>query len=97
MERQVHRYFIGLVGFGFASVAAIAGVLVALAALAVCVALVHGPEIAKGRLTSRTQRRNRRHRPPRTIRTRPLVGDGADDLPLVPDEPSLIIEVEPAR
>jgi len=93
MEGQVRRYFIGLVGFGFASVAASAGVLVALAALAVCLALVRGPEIARAVLTSRARRPDRRHRSPRTIRTRPLVDGGADDLPLVPDEPSLILEV----
>jgi hypothetical protein len=93
MEGQVRRYFIGLVGFGFTSVVASAGALTALAAVAVCLAVVCRPQIAKGFLNSRTRRPNHRHRTPRTIRTRPLVGERPDDLPLVPDEPSLILEV----
>jgi len=83
VDNQLHRYFLGLVGFAFVVTWATLGLAVAVLALAACAALVAGP-----------QQLERRRRParPRPIRSRPL-RDEAERLPLVPDEPSLILEL----
>jgi hypothetical protein len=85
-EGQVRRYFIGLVGFGFVACLSAAGLSVALTSLAVCALVVVGPNLAQGRRRAPTDRR-------RAARARPLREEGPDELPLVPDDPSLIIEL----
>jgi hypothetical protein len=82
MERQLQRYFLGLVGFAFVVTCATLGVVTAVLAVVACAALVAGPQ---------QLRRRRRPARPRPIRARPLP-DEAESLPLVPDEPSLILE-----
>ena len=82
VDNQLHRYFLGLVGFAFVVTWATLGLLTAVLAVAACTALVAGPQ--------QLQRRRRPARP-RPIRARPLL-DEAESLPLVPDEPSLILE-----
>lgn len=84
MVEEVRRYFIGLTGFAFVMCWATAGLLVALGALAVCLVIVLGPEISAHR---------RRARRPRTVRARPLVEERAGPHPLVPDDPSLVLEL----
>ena len=85
-EWQVRRYFIGLVGFGFVACLEAAGITVALTSVAVCALVVVGPSVAQRRRRPGTGRR-------RVARSRPLQDEGPDELPLVPDDPSLIIEL----
>jgi hypothetical protein len=82
VDRQLHRYFLGLVGFAFVVTWATIGAVTAVVAIVACAALVAGP-----------QQLQRRRRPARTrpMRARPMM-DEAESLPLVPDEPSLILE-----
>jgi hypothetical protein len=82
VERQLQRYFVGAVAFGFVVSWATLGAVTAVLAVVACAALVAGP-----------QQIQRRRRPVRSrpVRTRPL-GEEAERLPLVPDEPSLILE-----
>jgi hypothetical protein len=83
VEAQVRQYFNGLVGFGFVATWAAAGLLTAFGGLLLCLALVHGPRLAAAGLG----RKPRRTRPPRRL------PDRGEDLPLVPDEPSLVLEL----
>jgi hypothetical protein len=87
MENQLHRYFAGMVGFGFVACWMAGGLLMAMLATGTCVAIVNGPAL----LAKRRRVRPRAQRP-RPIRARPLREEMPDALPLVPDEPSLIIE-----
>ena len=95
MERQLRRYFVGIISFGFivtwmavGTTAAFLGVLGAVTATFV-----------PGLLDARRARRRSAHRRvrdtgrPRGLTARPLGDEGAEELPLVPDEPSLIIGV----
>lgn len=84
MDRQLRRYFIGLLGFGFVACWSAVGVLAALLAAATCITIVAVPQFS--------QRGRRSRRRPRPIRTRPLRDEMPESLPLVPDDPSLIIE-----
>lgn len=87
MENQLHRYFAGLVGFGFVVCWATGGLLMAVLATGACVAIVNTPALSK-----RRRARSRVQRPRSTIRTRPMGDEMPESPPLVPDEPSLIIE-----
>jgi hypothetical protein len=82
VDDQLRRYFLGLVGFAFVVTWATLGAVIAVLAVVACAALVAGPK-----------QLGRRRRParPRPIRSRPLLDEG-ESLPLVPDEPSLILE-----
>jgi len=82
MEGQLRRYFVGLVAFGFAACWAAAGLVTAILGVAACAAVVAGPELLKRKPKARRQR---------PVRTRPLRTETG--LPLVPDEPSLIVEL----
>jgi hypothetical protein len=84
-EGQVRRYFVGLVGFGFVACVAAIGVTAAIAALAACGLIVVGPELLRRRRPVTARRRN--------LRSRPLAEEGPEELPLVPDDPSLVIEL----
>lgn len=84
MVADVRRYFIGLTGFAFVMCWATAGLLVAIGALAVCLVIVLGPEASA---------RRRRARRPRAVRARPLVEERHGEHQLVPDDPSLVIEL----
>ncbi|MFL5913354.1 MAG: hypothetical protein ACJ768_22650 [Gaiellaceae bacterium] len=87
MENQLRRYFAGLVGFAFVACWATGGLLMAVLATGACIAAVNGPTL----LANRRQAQSRAVRP-RPVRTRPLREEMPEGLPLVPDEPSLIIE-----
>jgi hypothetical protein len=83
LERQLHRYFVGSVGFGFVVAWATVGPITAALAVCACAALAAGPQYLE---------RRRRPARPRSVRARPL-SDEVERLPLVPDEPSLILEL----
>ena len=87
IEGQVRRYFIGLVGFAFVVCWAAVGVTVAIAALTACIVVVLAPDLRR-----KTAPRSRR---PRPVHARPLDTENPEELPLVPDEPSLIVEAVP--
>jgi hypothetical protein len=89
VDRQLQHYFLGVVSFGAVAVWATAGLLTAALALFVCAVVVHGSRLLSRRGTQRPHRAGHRQRP---LRTRPL-RDEAEGLPLVPDDPSLIIEL----
>jgi hypothetical protein len=82
VDEQLHRYFMGLIAFAFVVTWTTIGLVTAVLAVVACAALVAGPQ--------QLQRRRRPARP-RPVRARPLM-DEAESLPLVPDEPSLILE-----
>ena len=84
MNADVRRYLVGLIGFAFVTCWATAGLPIAIAALALCVAIVSGPNLAA--------RRRRRHRP-RPVRARPISDVSPSAHQLVPDDPSLVIEL----
>ena len=89
MEQQVRRYVFGATGAGFVLVWATLGSTTAV--LAVVVALV---ATNSQRLIGIAQYRRQRPLPSRqrpVLRARPLREEGGEDLPLVPDDPSLII------
>ena len=87
IEGQVRRYFIGLVGFAFVVCWAAVGITVAVAALTACIVVVLAPDLRR-----KAPPRSRR---PRPVRARPLDAEKPEELPLVPDEPSLIVEAIP--
>jgi hypothetical protein len=87
IEGQVRRYFIGLVGFAFVVCWAAVGITVAIAALTACIVVVLAPDVRR--------KAPPRARRPRPVRVRPLDAEEPDELPLVPDEPSLIVEAIP--
>lgn len=93
MDRQMRRYFLGLVSFGFVAVWASAGVLPAALSLLACVLTVGGPRLLGRRATTRSHRSGHETPKPRPTRTRPLRDGVAPTLPMVPDEPSLIVEL----
>jgi hypothetical protein len=73
---------------GLGALAAFLGLLAASTSMVV-------PGLLEARRARRrpVRRRVAESRPPRPVTTRPLGDEGADELPLVPDEPSLIIGV----
>ena len=87
IEGQVRRYFVGLVGFAFIVCWAAVGITVAIAALTACIVVVLAPDMRR-----KAPPRSRR---PRPVRARPLDAEEPEELPLVPDEPSLIVEAIP--
>lgn len=95
MEQQLRRYFLALISFGFIvtwmAVGALAAFLGVLAAVAVSMILpaVFGTRHSK----QRPPRRRLADPEARSVRARPLSEEGEEELPLVPDEPSLIIGV----
>jgi hypothetical protein len=89
MEQQVRRYVFGAAGGGFVLIWATLGSTTAI--LAVVAALV---AMNSQRLTGIAHYRRQRPLPSRqrpVLRARPLRDEGYDELPLVPDDPSLII------
>lgn len=94
MEQQLRRYFIGIVSFGFVVTWIAVGTLAAfLGVFATVVATTIGPALVGRRADRGSRRKPVQRRPaPRTLTTRPLAAEDVE-LPLVPDEPSLIIGV----
>jgi len=91
VEAQLRRYFLGLVGFGFVACWAAVGLVTGLLAVTACAAIVAGPQLLRRRTASRKRRAEPRRRPP--VRARALADEEPQSLPLVPDEPSLILEL----
>jgi hypothetical protein len=89
VHEQARRYFLGLLSFGVVAVWATAGLITVIAALLACAVAVFGSRLLSERGTRPPQGARRR---PRPVDTRPL-RDEADSVPLVPDEPSLIVEL----
>ena len=89
MQIQLRRYFLGLVGFAFVISWASAGALTAILALTVRIAIVAGPGLLRRQAAAPTRRRSS----DRTrARARLLRDEAEHELPLVPDEPSLVFE-----
>jgi hypothetical protein len=93
VERQLRRYFVGTMSFAFVvtwfavgALAAFLGLLGAVATSVVLPALVDTRR-ARRRATGRRVGNERRPR----VTARPLADEVSEELPLVPDEPSLII------
>jgi hypothetical protein len=86
---QARRYFLGLLSFGVVAVWAASGLVTVALALLACTVVVHGLRLFSERKTTRSRDPGRR---PRPVSTRPL-RDETTHLPLVPDEPSLIVEL----
>lgn len=93
MDGQVWRYFLGLVSFGFVAVWAAARMLPAALALLACAVTVGAPRLLRRRTATRSHRSGHATRQRRPTRTRPLRDEVAPTLPMVPDEPSLIVEL----
>lgn len=88
MHDQARRYFLGLLSFGAVAVWASTGLMTVVLALAACAVVVFGSRLLSERQTRRPKSARRRARP---VDARSLRDE--DSLPLVPDEPSLIIEL----
>jgi hypothetical protein len=86
---QARRYFLGLLSFGVVAVWATSGLVTVVLALLACAAVLHGSRLLPERKATRSRDLARR---PRPVSTRPL-RDETTRLPLVPDEPSLIVEL----
>jgi len=89
MEQHLQRYALGVGGAGFVIVWTTLGWKTALLA-AVCAVVAANWQ----RLAGVVQDRRSRPLPVRqrtALRARPLREEGGDELPLVPDEPSLVI------
>jgi hypothetical protein len=96
VEQQLRRYFVGIISFGFTVTWITVGALAAFLGVigAVTTSMVVPALLDARRARPVAPRRRMRHEPPaRSVTTRPLAHEGADELPLVPDEPSLIIGV----
>jgi hypothetical protein len=96
VEQQLRRYFIGIISFAFIVTWVALGAITAfLAALTSVAAMVIVPAFLEARRRHhRSARPTPERRPaPRRVTTRPLAEEDRDELPLVPDEPSLIIGV----
>jgi hypothetical protein len=85
---QTRRYFLGLLSFGAVALWATAGLVAVVLALLACAVAVVGSRLLSERGTRGRQSAGRRARP---AGSRPLREE--DSVRLVPDEPSLIIEL----
>ena len=93
MERQLRRYFVGMISFGFVVTWVAGGAAAAFLGTAAAVATsIVLPMLLDARRAHRRTAHRRAARP-RVVTSRPLADEGAEELPLVPDEPSLIIGV----
>jgi hypothetical protein len=88
VEQQVRSYLYGVLGFAFVVTWATLGATTAILAALACVAGLNAHRLAA------IGRPSRDVRPRRAIRARPLLDEDNERLPLVPDDPSLILTVE---
>lgn len=84
MEQQVQRYMLGAAGAGLVLVWTTLGLTTAVLAVLGALAAANAQQLI-GLAGSRRRRQ--------TVRVRPLRAERDDELPLVPDEPSLVISV----
>ncbi len=87
VEMKLRSYFAGLVAFAFVVCWVTTGIVTAVLATGACVAVVNAPALMAKRRKARPRAVRRRPE-----RARPLREELPESLPLVPDEPSLIIE-----
>jgi amino acid transporter len=95
VEQQLRRYFIGIISFGFVVTWIAVGTVAAfLALLGMLLGMAAGPALRDVRRSHRGGRRRhvQRRAAPRVVTARAFADEDAE-LPLVPDEPSLIIGV----
>jgi hypothetical protein len=93
VEQQLRRYFIGIISFGFIVTWITVGTLTAFLGLLAAFVATRAPALLDARRGQHGGgRRQPQRRPPRAVHTRPLAAEDVE-LPLVPDEPSLIIGV----
>jgi hypothetical protein len=89
MQQHVHRYVGGAAGAGFVLVWTTLGVKTAVLAAVGALVAANWQRLAGIAQYRRPRPAARRPRP--AIRVRPLREEGDYELPLVPDEPSLVI------
>jgi hypothetical protein len=96
VEEQLRRYYIGIINFAFIvtwiTVGALAAFLGVLGAVATSVVLPVIADTRRGRRRPANRRVGTSGRP-RAVTARTLADETPEELPLVPDEPSLIIGV----
>ena len=89
MEQQVRSYLYGVVGFAFVVTWATLGATTAILATVACVAGLNAHRLSSIGRSSRAVRPSRA-----AIRARSPHDEDRERLPLVPDDPSLILSVE---
>lgn len=89
MEQQVRRYILGAAGAGFVLIWATLGMRTAVLAAAGALVATNFQRLIGIARSRRERPLPSRQRP--AIRARPLREESDDGLPLVPDEPSLIL------
>jgi hypothetical protein len=89
MQQHVHRYVVGAAGAGFVLVWTTLGLKTAVLAAVGALVAANWQRLAAIAQHRRPRPVSHRQRP--AIRVRPLRDEGDYELPLVPDEPSLII------
>lgn len=89
MQQHVQRYVVGAAGAGFVLVWTTLGLKTAVLAAAGALVAANWQRLAGLAQSRRPRPVPHRQRP--AIRARPLREEGDDELPLVPDEPSLVI------
>ena len=89
MEQQIRRYVFGAAGAGFVLVWTTLGLTTAVLAMLGALAATNHQRLIGIARYRRQARPPSRQRP--AIRARPLREEDDDELPLVPDEPSLVI------
>lgn len=87
MEQQIQRYALGAAGAGFVVIWTTLGLTTAILALTTAVVATNTRRL---RIAPRRRQQPARPRQRQTMRARPLREED-EALPLVPDEPSLII------
>jgi hypothetical protein len=93
VDKQLRRYFVGMISFGFVVTWVAVGVPAAFLGTAAAVGTsIVVPTLLDGR-RARRRAAHRRAVRPRVVTSRPIADEGPEELPLVPDEPSLIIGV----
>jgi hypothetical protein len=92
VEQQLRRYFVGMISFGFVVTWVAVGALAAFLGVTAAAATSMVPALLDAR-RARRRAAHRRAGRPRVVTSRPLADEGPEELPLVPDEPSLIIDV----
>jgi hypothetical protein len=99
MQQQLHRFFLGAVGFGFVVVWATLGATDAVLAVLVCLAAANA-RLLLGVGVERAGRRKpkpaRERRPRLTARSLEDEGEWPQPHPLVPDDPSLVLTTYPS-
>jgi hypothetical protein len=95
VERQLRRYFVGIISFGFIVTWIAVGTTAAFLGLIGAAISTIVPGLLDVRRARRraAERRGGHNVRPRGVTARQLADESPEELPLVPDEPSLIIGV----